>query len=115
MADRNELLAGIADHIGVLERWKRGTPAWWTKLQGNPGGINGTRALEEKLDPPMSPVVEPILIFHGPVEDAPQITEQPSAPKGQRRPRNVSEAVAQLRVGAQPANSVEIRGEVPNW
>jgi hypothetical protein len=37
--------------------------------------------------------------------------EQPK----QRRPGNVREAVAQLRVGAQPPNSVDTQGEVPNW
>jgi hypothetical protein len=75
MADRHELLAGIADHIGVLERWKQRTPEWWTKQQARIGGINGTTALGERTDPPIDPVVEPKLIYHGLVEDAPQVTE----------------------------------------
>jgi hypothetical protein len=43
------------------------------------------------------------------------LPDDPKAEPPHRRPKNVREAVAQLRVGAQPANSVEIRGEVPNW
>jgi hypothetical protein len=114
MADRHELLAEIADHIGVLERWKRGTPEWWTRQQTRPGSVTRSTAEGERTNPPMGPVTEPELIFHEPVEDTPQTTKPPLAPTP-RRPKNVREAVAQLRVGLKPANSVEVCGEVPNW
>jgi|ERR1035437_5033013 hypothetical protein len=75
MADRNELLTGIADHIGVLERWKRGTPEWWNRQQAGPGHVNESKAEGEERTRPMEPVTEPTLIYHGLVEDAPQVTE----------------------------------------
>jgi hypothetical protein len=43
------------------------------------------------------------------------VVAEPSTPEKQRRPRTVREAVAQLRVGAEPANSIEVRGEAPNY
>lgn len=72
MAGRHELLAEIADHIGVLERRKRGTPEWWKRLMEEQRPIlgmpvrnpDGTYSMPTK--PPEFPTDgKGAFVFHG--------------------------------------------------
>jgi hypothetical protein len=59
MPNRNELLAEIADHIGVLERRKRGTPEWWTRTVAGQSSIDNPTWNSESPDSQISVLKPP--------------------------------------------------------